>query len=338
MEVPPSPAKPSPPKLTIPTNESSNKVSEGLPILLGELEPKCGLRDGKPTHAGTMGNCQDQSRPPSTSSCGDLEVPYRVTPREAHFPAEDVRHEPNRRPEMSLDGTGYEGGYDHRSRSRTSNMSRKRSSVNKHRSKPDPERKRVLMHQVAQYWNECISIAEEEKTQAKLEIDHLRESIREQNMKLQEARQQLDGERAEHQDIETKLMAATEEIAKAELENSTLSQESKATKEALRTSKERAAVLSEKSKTYRTKLNEAILEQQRLFLQAKEFYQDSIKSLRQENETRQAEAKSIEAALKECHQKRDKMRQYMDELRIGLQGEIKARKTSSLHTTVYPVA
>jgi chromosome segregation ATPase len=185
------------------------------------------------------------------------------------------------------------------------------------------------MHQVAQYWNECIGITEEEKAHAKLEVDQLQEDLRQQSAKLHEANQLLDKERAERQCIDAKLKDSEGKVEKAMLENLMISQESTAIKEEFQSSKERAAMLTEKCKTYRKKLNEAILEQQRLFLQGKEFYHESIRNLRQENEMRASERKDIENSLRESYEKMDEIRRGLDKFRCDLGTDAAA----SMHDT-----
>ncbi|KHO01727.1 uncharacterized protein MAM_00728 [Metarhizium album ARSEF 1941] len=311
--------------LTMSTQVSSKKISDEFPVLLNRRYSKNNSRGDRMTNTINIRKDQCQNRPSSVSTCGDLEGPYRVTPSKSRFSVNGEQHEVNPPPEELCGTNVYDGEYAHRSRSRTSNISRKRSSVNKHRSEPDPGRKKMLMQQVAQYWNECINIAEEEKVQARMEIDQLREDLRRQYAKLVEAHHHLDNERAGRKDIEEKLKNSEEKTAHALLENSTLSQTLSATQEELRSSKKRDEIVTEKYRIYRAKLNEAILEQQRLFVQAKEFYQDSIQKLRQENETRVAETKAIETALTNSSEKREQMRRCLDELRSGLEKEVESR-------------
>ncbi|TWU77732.1 hypothetical protein ED733_008530 [Metarhizium rileyi] len=172
--------------------------------------------------------------------------------------------------------------------------------------------------------------------EAALEVDQLREDLRRQQAKLKESHQLLDRERAQRRDCEQQLKDSEEKNAAIVLENSTLVQESATIKEEVRSSKERAAILTEKSKTYRAKLNEAILEQQRLFIQAKDFYHDSIEKLRQENDARVLETKAIEAALTNSREKREQIKRCMDELRSGLEKEVedKGREIAQLRDRI----
>ncbi|KAK9440906.1 hypothetical protein VB005_05541 [Metarhizium brunneum] len=325
QEKKPGQAKHRLPNLPMSAQGSPKKLSDELPILLNARYSKDNSRGDRPTNITNIRKDQGQPRPSSVSTCGDLEGPYRVTPNKSRHPLSDEHHELIPQPEELFGANAYDGDFAHRSGSRTSNISRKRSGINKHRSQQEPGRKKMLMQQVAQYWNECINIAEEEKAQARLEIDQLREDLRRQYVKLTEARHQLDNEQAGRKDSEQKLKHSEEKVAEVLLENSTLSQRLCTMQEELRSTKERDAILTEKSRTYRTKLNEAILEQQRLFLQAKEFYHDSIQELRQENETRVAESKAIDTALTNSREKREQMRHCLDELRSGLEKEVEAR-------------
>ncbi|KID78102.1 uncharacterized protein G6M90_00g039010 [Metarhizium brunneum] len=325
QEKKPGQAKHRLPNLPMSAQGSPKKLSDELPILLNARYSKDNSRGDRPTNITNIRKDQGQPRPSSVSTCGDLEGPYRVTPNKSRHPLSDEHHELIPQPEELFGANAYDGDFAHRSGSRTSNISRKRSGINKHRSQQEPGRKKMLMQQVAQYWNECINIAEEEKAQARLEIDQLREDLRRQYVKLTEARHQLDNEQAGRKDSEKKLKHSEEKVAEVLLENSTLSQRLSTMQEELRSTKERDAILTEKSRTYRTKLNEAILEQQRLFLQAKEFYHDSIQELRQENETRVAESKAIDTALTNSREKREQMRHCFDELRSGLEKEVEAR-------------
>ncbi|OAA51844.1 hypothetical protein NOR_00437 [Metarhizium rileyi] len=324
------------PSLTMSAQTSPKKFTDDLPIIINTRYNKNNSQGDYGANDTDIRKDRCQARPSSVSTCGDLEGPYRVTPRKSHLPINGENHGPILQPEDQFEANGYDGDYNRRSRSRTSNISRKRSSVNKYRPKPDPERKKMLMHQVAQYWNECISIAEEEKAQARLEVDQLREDLRRQQAKLKESHQLLDRERAQRRDCEQQLKDSEEKNAAIVLENSTLVQESATIKEEVRSSKERAAILTEKSKTYRAKLNEAILEQQRLFIQAKEFYHDSIEKLRQENDARVLETKAIEAALTNSREKREQIKRCMDELRSGLEKEVedKGREIAQLRDRI----
>ncbi|KAG5950252.1 hypothetical protein E4U53_005337 [Claviceps sorghi] len=205
-------------------------------------------------------------------------------------------------------------------------MSIKRSHAGKHRKRPDAERKTLLMNQVARYWNECIGLADEEEAHAKAEIESLRNELQRQQAKLQDAQKKFDKERTNRQTLEGSLEAAKKAHSVICQQNSELEDQVQQLKEDLESSKEKAKTLNGKYRTYRAKLNEAILEQQRLFIQAKDLYNESIQNLRQENEARMVKSKTIEKALADSAQKRIEMQECLGELRSNLEQQVQEKQ------------
>ncbi|KAG5976802.1 hypothetical protein E4U55_007217 [Claviceps digitariae] len=266
----------------------------------------------------------DERRPSSASTCGDLEGPHRITPFK-HLGPSDEHHfteSGGRTLSPGFCGTAFS----QRSRSRASNMSIKRSYAGNHNSKPDPERKKLLMNQVARYWNECIGLADEEKAHARAEIESIRNELHRQQAKLQDAQKKCEKERTNRQALEGSLEAAEKTHSVIRQENSELIEQVRQLKGDLDSSQERAKALNGKHRAYRAKLNEAILEQQRLFMQAKEFYNESIQNLRQENEARMVESKAIEKAVADSTQKRTMMKECLEELRSNFEQQVQEKQ------------
>ncbi|KAG5929918.1 hypothetical protein E4U42_003979 [Claviceps africana] len=274
----------------------------------------------------------DEHRPSSASTCGDLEGPHRVTPFKN--PRNPYQHRFTDSEGRILSPGVCSTAFSQRSRSRTSNMSIKRSHAGKHHTRPDTERKTLLMNQVARYWNECMGLADEEEAHAKAEIESLRNELQRQQSKLQDAQQKFDKERANRQALEGSLEAAEKTHSKMCQKNSELVDQVQQLKEDLESSKDKAKTLNEKYRTYRAKLNEAILEQQRLFIQAKDLYNESIQNLRQENEARMENSKTIEKALADSAQKRTKIQECLEELRSNFEQQVqeKQEEISNLET------
>ncbi|KAG5998070.1 hypothetical protein E4U43_002509 [Claviceps pusilla] len=275
----------------------------------------------------------NERRPSSASTCGDLEGPHRITPFKHHLGTSN-EHQFSDSGGRILSPGVCGTAFSQRSRSRTSNISIKRSHAGKHNSKPDPERKKLLMNQVARYWNECIGLADEEKAHARAEIESLRNELHRQQAKLQDAWQKFDKERTNRQALEGRLDATEKTHAVTCQENSELAEQVAQLKEDLESSKERAKTLHGKHRTYRAKLNEAILEQQRLFIQAKDLYNESIQNLRQENEARMIQSKAIEKALADSTQKRTEVKKCLEELRSNFEKQLqeKQEEISKLET------
>ncbi|KAG6061270.1 hypothetical protein E4U33_006710 [Claviceps sp. LM78 group G4] len=275
----------------------------------------------------------DERRPSSASTCGDLEGPHRINAFK-HLGTSHGHNDTDlvgRILSPRVCGTALS----QRSRSRTSNMSRKRSITGKQSSKPDPERKTLLMNQVARYWNECIGLADEEKAHAKAESDSLRKELQRQQAKLQEAEKKFETERTNRQALEGRLAAADKAHSSICQENSELLEQVGKLKEEVETSKERAKILNGKYRTYRAKLNEAIIEQQRLFTQAKDFYNQSIQDLRQEHEAWMLDSKAIEQALADSVQKRAKIKECLEELRLDFEQQVQESRWLNSRFVIY---
>ncbi|KAM4062907.1 hypothetical protein HRG_007724 [Hirsutella rhossiliensis] len=209
----------------------------------------------------------------------------------------------------------------HRSESRTSNVSKKRTDAHKPRLRPDPERKMLAMHQVAQYWNECIQIAEDERNQANWEIERLQRRLQRQDLMLSESRSLLKKKECELEDAERHCHQLEENYSHRTSENQRLSGEVETLRSQLFESQTRATELRDKQRQIRDKLNEAIHEQQDLYKRSQTFYEDSMSELRKENEKRVAESTKVDEALEKGRQKREEMMRCLQELRDKMDRE-----------------
>lgn len=311
-------------ELYIQSSPRNVALKESVPFDPAQLKLDSARRNGMMGSDGRP--YPDERRPSSASTCGDLEGPHRITPFKHHLGTSNEHHfsdSGGRILSPGVCGTAFS----QRSRSRTSNISIKRSHAGKHNSKPDPERKKLLMNQVARYWNECIGLADEEKAHARAEIESLRNELHRQEAKLQDAWQKFDKERTNRQALEGRLDATEKTHAVTCQENSELAEQVAQLKEDLESSKERAKALHGKHRTYRAKLNEAILEQQRLFIQAKDLYNESIQNLRQENEARMIQSKAIEKALADGTQKRTEIKKCLEELRSNFEKKLQESRS-----------
>ncbi|KAK2590775.1 hypothetical protein QQS21_011545 [Conoideocrella luteorostrata] len=269
---------------------------------------------------------QDESRPSSVSTCGDLEGPHRITPQKTRNLSIDELQRDRLQQEQPFGPSGCSQPYRHHSRSRTSNISVRRASAHKQYPKVDPERKMLLMHQVARYWNECFELADEEKAQVKADIDQLHNDLRGQQQKLQEAHQDLDKERSMRYEMQQSLKGIEEKNSQTCQEKRELAEKVGVLKNELDTSKERVAALDAKSQSFRMKLNETIAEQQRLFRKAKEFYNRTIREVSEENKARKTESEAIEAALADSLEKRQQMKLCLEKLQSGLEQQLKEKE------------
>ncbi|POR31475.1 Uncharacterized protein TPAR_08304 [Tolypocladium paradoxum] len=301
------------PSSTVP-NGNTTRHESAAPVFANNLHLQENLASFKIPEKHLARTDHIRRRPSPGSACGDLEGPVQRSPYMQ-------RNTMVNRPAVSHDSPDWGSATRHRSRSRTSNISRKRSTIRKDRSHRDPDRKKTAMHQVAQYWNECIQIAEEEKNQANWEIERLQHELRRHQLKLTESRSMLDDKVRELHDIQHRHQQLEETDSQNTSENRRLGNEIEELRDQLCESKTRATALEEKHRQYRLKLNEAIKEQQALFLRSRAFYEESLSELRKENEKRVTDSNLIDKALEDSGQKREEMKRCLEEFRGEMERE-----------------
>ncbi|CAM1502000.1 Fc.00g039840.m01.CDS01 [Cosmosporella sp. VM-42] len=267
---------------------------------------------------------QARGRGTTSSACGDLERPSPAprTPRTHTRPPSDFARPMLSRPVVNprqFERTTT--SRNRRSESAASNIARKRSTIHKQRSQRDPERKKNAMQQVAEYWNECMRIAEDERDDANWEIERLQSEMRQQEERLNKSLQLLSEKEVQFQSTQAHCKELEDQEAQVATEKLRLSGEVESLRNQLNESKKRAATLGDKSRTYRTKLNEAIAEQQALFLRSRAFYQEAQQELQKEKNNRAIHAQTIDKALEASRQKREELKQCFQDFRINTERE-----------------
>lgn len=208
-----------------------------------------------------------------------------------------------------------------RSQSRTSNISKKRSTVQKRRARAAPERKKEAMHHVAQYWNECMRISEDEKQEAAWEIERLQTEISQREKELDKSFGLLSKKETEIKGAQKRCQELEHQEHQAAGENHRLNGEIESLQEQLEASKKHAEGLKDKYRTCRSKLNEAISEQQALFQRSRELYQATRKELEEEKSSLAADSLAIDNAIEIGRKKREEMKICLDELRTQAERE-----------------
>lgn len=249
---------------------------------------------------------------PDNSVCGDLEgLPVRH-----HRHHQSPRHPVASSVVSSLEANLHRNGSPcspQRPQSRNSNISRKRSSIQKPRSGTDTERKRMLMESVARHWNECLEIAEAEKQNALDEIIYLKAKISQKAKDLKDAEAALSRQKAQMDEMETRCRDTAGQKSEVSQANESLTTEAETLRKSLCESKERESRLGEKYKTYKDKINEAIGEQQELYKRSRSYYENLLHELEEEKNTRDQRAGEVDEALKKSIQKRAEMKRVFDE-------------------------
>ena len=245
----------------------------------------------------------------ASSICGDLEAPMPSTPRR-HRRETSVRENC---PTRSRKNTHRDTDIHHRPRSQSSNISKKRAAVRKPRAHRDSERQKAL-HHVAEYWNHCMRMAEEDREEASHQIDQLQSHIQLQSRELNQAQNLLKDKHDYVQEMEQRFKELERKGTDFTEQNRDLAAEVNHLREQLSDSNKRATQLGEKYKAYKYKINEAINEQQDLYRKTKSHYEDMMTELRNEESKRASTSQEIEGVLQVSKQKRDDMKKLFQEL------------------------
>ncbi|KAI5464703.1 hypothetical protein BGZ63DRAFT_421707 [Mariannaea sp. PMI_226] len=264
---------------------------------------------------------------PSSSVCGDLERPTPATPRSSRQAPSQTQDRMRSRPVRSPSSQPGEKRTHRnvRSQSRVSNISRKRSTIRKHRTRTDPERKKEAMHHVAQYWNECIRISEDERIQANLEIEQLQTELSLQEEKLIATIDTMKNKEVHVNKMQSRCAELEDQNQHASTENQRLNEEVNTLKAQLKESSKHISGLRDKFRSYRSKLNEAIAEQQALYTQSCRNHEDSKKQLENEKKLRVDESMTVQNAIAASSKKREELKTCIQKFREEADQESRRR-------------
>ncbi|KAF4978671.1 hypothetical protein FZEAL_4989 [Fusarium zealandicum] len=233
-----------------------------------------------------------------SSTCGDLERPAPQTPRTSSARVHASHSRASSRP-IRYSARHKDTVRDpERPQSRTSNISRKRSTIRKPRLATGPDRKKAAMYNVARHWNECIMLTEAERDEANSQIERLEDDIRHAEADLDKSLLLLSEKESMVRASEARCKELEEEGSSALENNQKLSSEVESLRHDLHKSQKSTTNLQEKYRGCRSKLNEAIEEQQDLFLRARGFYQEAKEELQKERDNRTTDASTVDEALK----------------------------------------
>ncbi|EGR47361.1 uncharacterized protein TRIREDRAFT_109189 [Trichoderma reesei QM6a] len=271
-------------------------------------------------HAKNMSsNPRRQSTP---SVCGDLELPTYYSPatvrhRHKHHTTRPMIHGSTKR---------HEHPSRHRSSSiASSNISKKRSRAHNLHVSPNSDRKLLAMEQAAIHWNECVQISAEESSAARREAQRLQEEIHQQESELEKARELLNQKDAKLSEIEKLYTTLLEEDARVVGDNKTLNEELTTLRQQLSEEMKQREFVDDRHRACRDKLNEAIKEQQELFVRSRAFYEEMMDELRKENARKTLDSDAVEKALESSRQKRDEMKNCLEEYRMQMEEAIKQK-------------
>ncbi|KAF5685492.1 hypothetical protein FCIRC_3411 [Fusarium circinatum] len=255
---------------------------------------------------------------PSSSVCGDLEAPVPRTPVTTAKSRNRISrgHWPAQPPSVSKYHRVSDRNND-RPASRSSNISRKRSAKPRVHNRPtfEPDRKKIAMQNVAEYWNECIQIAEAERQEALQEIVLLEDKLQHTQKALDKSVQLISEKDSAIGDSKSRLDKLQEEGSLAEKETQRLQCEIESLRSDLIKSQNHEAATHEKYRKHRENINEAIKEQQGLFSRVRNLHKEASDELQKERDRREKEAKAVELALEDSHRKREELKSCIEKYR-----------------------
>lgn len=185
------------------------------------------------------------------------------------------------------------------------------------------------MIEVARHWNECMKIAEEEKLQAGQEIERLQIELRRRNAELLTSRAMFkDGEAKTH-DLEVRFENAEGQLKQAQIENQGLTDQVATLQDQTTKANERVASFADKLRLYKSKLNEAIEEQQRLFNISGKSYKDTLDEMRKWSEERKSEIDAVSKALDESKARQQAMKTQLQDIRRAMELESEGSKCNN---------
>ncbi|EHK44249.1 hypothetical protein TRIATDRAFT_37053, partial [Trichoderma atroviride IMI 206040] len=258
----------------------------------------------------SIGRNEQRHSPPST--CGDLELPtYRSYPK-----PQSHRHKDSLIRSIPCASTkGRKRPPRHRSSSiASSNISKKRAARNFQ-----------TMTHVSEYLNQCLEMNNNEYVEARSEAQRLRGDIQHQETELEKSRALLDEKDAKLSETEKLYKELLEETTRTLGDNKSLNSELESLRQQLFEEKKRSELLKEKHQESRSRLNDAIKEQQDLFSRSRDLCKETMDQLRKDKATKTIASDAVDKALEASQKKRAEMKKCFEEYRLQADKDIQQK-------------
>ncbi|KAI6784508.1 uncharacterized protein J7T54_006553 [Emericellopsis cladophorae] len=165
-----------------------------------------------------------------------------------------------------------------------------------------------MMRKMAEYWNICMQICEDEKNQAVEHIGKLEEILMEREVSLLEAQAALVDQESLSRGLKDQLEELQVKRNEPSEQEQAMSAEIRKLREQLSFSQVRTAEMCEKYKGCKTKINEAIKEQQDLYTRSNEHCKRLKNELEKAELERNEKTAAVDKAVQLSQQKREEMR------------------------------
>ncbi|GFP54627.1 hypothetical protein TASIC1_0004025100 [Trichoderma asperellum] len=170
--------------------------------------------------------------------------------------------------------------------------------------------------------NECLDITDDEVVEARLEIQRLHGDMQHQETELEKSRSLLDQKDAKLCETEKLYKALLEEDTRVLEDNKNLNSGLESLRQQLAEEKRRSELLKEKHQESRSRLNDAIREQQDLFSRSRDLCQETMDQLRKDKAVKTSASDAVDKALETSQKKRAEMKKCLDEYRVQTEKDI----------------
>lgn len=193
-----------------------------------------------------------------------------------------------------------------------------------------------MMGKVVDYWNEVLQISEQDLDNANEQIIHLEKDVAQKSHELENAQTRLLEQEKHIQEIEQHWSNVEKKQTDAFQNNESLSLQVEYLREELLKSQAGVNKTNEKCKAYKSKLNQAIAEQQQLYKRSKAYYDNMLHELEMEKRKESIKATEVDNALDTSQKKRKEMRKAFDEFQVLAREQAEKSKPHSQDHTQGP--
>ncbi|KAM0525729.1 hypothetical protein ACHAPE_000440 [Trichoderma viride] len=181
------------------------------------------------------------------------------------------------------------------------------------------------MTHVSEYMNQCFTVNNDEFAEARSEAERLRGDMQYQEIELEKSRTLLDEKDAKLSEAETLYKALLEKDIRILGANESMTLELESLRQQLSEEKKRSDLLKEKHQESRSRLNDAIREQQDLFLRSRDLCQKTLDQLQKDKAAKTLASDAVDKVLEASQKKRAEMKQCLEEYRLQADKDIQQK-------------
>lgn len=183
------------------------------------------------------------------------------------------------------------------------------------------------MTHMSEYMNQCLDINHDAYVEARSEAKRLRGDMQHQETELEKSRALLDEKDAKLSETEKLYKELLEEDTRILGANKSMISDLESLRQQLSEEKRRSDILKEKHQESRSRLNDAIEEQQDLFSRSRDLCKETLDQLRKDKAAKTLASDAVDKALEASQKKRAEMKQCLEEYRVQADKDIQQSET-----------